>query len=38
VCPHCGFYDGSLVIPKKEKKSKKQGPEAEGSQEEKSAE
>lgn len=23
VCPHCGFYDGTLVIPKKEKKSKK---------------
>jgi len=23
ICPHCGFYDGSLVLPKKEKKSKK---------------
>ena len=22
VCPHCGFYNGSLVIAKKEKKSK----------------
>jgi large subunit ribosomal protein L32 len=23
VCPHCGFYNGQLVLPKKEKKSKK---------------
>ncbi|MBI4057300.1 MAG: 50S ribosomal protein L32 [Elusimicrobia bacterium] len=22
VCPSCGFYDGKLVVPKKEKKSK----------------
>ncbi|MFA5138969.1 MAG: 50S ribosomal protein L32 [Elusimicrobiota bacterium] len=38
VCPHCGFYDGNLVVPKKEKKSKKKGPEAEGTPEEKPAE
>jgi large subunit ribosomal protein L32 len=36
VCPHCGFYNGKLVVPKKEKKSKKaqaegqQGEEKEG--------
>ena len=23
VCPHCGFYDGKLVIAKKAKKTKK---------------
>lgn len=23
ICPNCGFYDGALVMPKKEKKSKK---------------
>ena len=22
VCPHCGFYDGQLVVRKKENKSK----------------
>jgi len=22
VCPHCGFYKGVLVVPKKEKKSR----------------
>ncbi|MEK7746555.1 MAG: 50S ribosomal protein L32 [Elusimicrobiota bacterium] len=25
VCPHCGFYNGQLVVPKKEKKSKGKG-------------
>ena len=23
MCPHCGFYAGSLVLPKKEKKEKR---------------
>ncbi|MBI3548033.1 MAG: 50S ribosomal protein L32 [Elusimicrobia bacterium] len=22
VCPHCGFYGGSLVVPRKDKKKK----------------
>lgn len=22
ICPHCGFYNGKLVLPKKEKKGK----------------
>ena len=27
VCGQCGFYDGKLVVAKKEKKSKKKPPE-----------
>jgi len=30
ICPHCGFYKGTLVLPKKEKKSKKGGQEGGG--------
>lgn len=25
VCPHCGFYGGELVLPKKEKKKQSGG-------------
>ncbi|HVE13573.1 MAG TPA: 50S ribosomal protein L32 [Elusimicrobiota bacterium] len=32
VCPHCGFYNGKLVVPKREKKSKKSEGEAGGEQ------
>lgn len=24
ICPSCGFYNGELIIPKKEKKNKKE--------------
>ena len=27
ICPHCGFYNGKLVLPKKTKKSEPQKPE-----------
>ena len=23
VCPHCGFYGGELIVPRKEKKQKR---------------
>jgi len=36
ICPHCGFYNGKLVLPKREKKHK--GPQsAEGGEEGKSS-
>ena len=33
VCPHCGFYNGQLVVPKKEKKAKKTKPAGEQGEE-----
>ncbi|MBI4055073.1 MAG: 50S ribosomal protein L32 [Elusimicrobia bacterium] len=30
ICPSCGFYDGQLLRPVKEKKKGKESPEAEG--------